>query len=288
MNFKEYTSENQHCLTIDEGLALWEITERKKLFKKQVSDTHIQLIILSGEMQVKIDGTNYSLKANHFADILMTKFSLIDVSKNIHAYVLLLTEEYVSNLLKNRPPFPINYVMQIRKNPVLTMTSEQTKLLGIRIGMLKEILTGYSHYFRLEMIKCASWMLLLEVANIFFTQNSPSENNQDYTRKRAIFMQFIKLLPQHIKKEHSVIYYATQLCITPQYLERIVNECSKRTVFQWIRETIMEETSALLKDTDKTIQQISDEYGFPDQSTFTKYYKHYSGKTPGAFRKKNY
>jgi AraC-like DNA-binding protein len=50
----------------------------------------------------------------------------------------------------------------------------------------------------------------------------------------------------------------------------------------------MEETSALLKDTDKTIQQISDEYGFPDQSTFTKYYKHYSGKTPGAFRKKNY
>jgi AraC-like DNA-binding protein len=49
----------------------------------------------------------------------------------------------------------------------------------------------------------------------------------------------------------------------------------------------MLEAKALLKSTDKTIQQISDELNFPSQSFFGKYFKRRAGISPKNYRKSN-
>jgi len=51
--------------------------------------------------------------------------------------------------------------------------------------------------------------------------------------------------------------------------------------------TVIElEAKALLKSTNMTIQQISDELHFPSQSFFGKYFKRLAGVSPREYRKK--
>jgi AraC-like DNA-binding protein len=47
----------------------------------------------------------------------------------------------------------------------------------------------------------------------------------------------------------------------------------------------MLEARALLKSTDKSIGQISDELNFPSQSFFGKYFKRRTGSSPLQYRK---
>jgi AraC-like DNA-binding protein len=100
-------------------------------------------------------------------------------------------------------------------------------------------------------------------------------------------MQFMALLSQHAKDEHSVGFYASALCVTPQYLARIVKQLSGHTVLQWIQKTLLGEVNKLLQNTKLSIQQISDDFGFPDQATFSKFYKRGMGMPPTEYRMRN-
>ncbi|KAA6344491.1 Arabinose operon regulatory protein [termite gut metagenome] len=68
-------------------------------------------------------------------------------------------------------------------------------------------------------------------------------------------------------------FYANKLCITPKHLSKVIKESSDRSAIEWIDSYVMLEAKALLKSTNMTIQQISDELNFPSQTFFGKYFK---------------
>ncbi|WP_368077566.1 helix-turn-helix domain-containing protein [Parabacteroides goldsteinii] len=59
---------------------------------------------------------------------------------------------------------------------------------------------------------------------------------------------------------------------------------SGKSAAEWIDEYIVLEAMALLKSTDMTVQEISDELNFPSQSFFGKFFKRVSGVSPKAYR----
>ncbi len=77
-------------------------------------------------------------------------------------------------------------------------------------------------------------------------------------RKDVLFKQFMKLLSCHIGEERTVNYYASKLCITPQYLNRVVKSISGRTVYEWISTLLLGEITQQLETADNSIQQIAD------------------------------
>jgi AraC-like DNA-binding protein len=62
---------------------------------------------------------------------------------------------------------------------------------------------------------------------------------------------------------------------------------SGQTASQWISRVLIGEVNHQLKETEKSMQQIADEFGFPDQASFTKYYKRNLKMTPSEYRSKN-
>ena len=52
----------------------------------------------------------------------------------------------------------------------------------------------------------------------------------------------------------------------------------------WITERTIVLIKFLLKNTDKSIQEICNELNFPNQSFFTRYFKSHTGLTPTEFR----
>ena len=97
--------------------------------------------------------------------------------------------------------------------------------------------------------------------------------------------EFLKQVKEHFRRERQLKFYADKLCITPRYLSRVVKESTGSSAAEWIERCVVLEARALLKSTNMTIQQISDELNFPSQTFFGKYFKRRVGMSPKEYRR---
>lgn len=287
MNFDEFIQENKYCHALKEGLALWKIpAEIENIGQFTLEHVHSIIIVQNGELKIDIGGRQHTLSQNHFVDLVdRPSVELISSSDDIVAYQLLFTEPFIANLLKNRPPFPFSYIVNTRQQPISVLATPVLQVFMQKIEYIESIFRDNTHFFQTEMLKCALWMFFLDVANAHIHQEGESNQLEETDRKKMLFIQFMKLLPIHIKKEHIVSFYASELCITPQYLNRIVKINSGRTVYDWISVTLVGEISRLLENKEDSIQQIADSLNFPDQATLTKFFKRQTGMSPTEYRK---
>ncbi len=142
-----------------------------------------------------------------------------------------------------------------------------------------------AHIFRNEMIKCAIWMFLMDLSDIHIRKETKKGDMQT-GRKKEIFITFMKLLALHVCREHSVGFFASKLCITPQYLNRIVKYETDKTAYEWICLSLVGEIAKQLENTNDTMQQIANNLNFPDQVTLTKFFKRQTGYSLSEYRKK--
>jgi len=287
MNLDDFFKNKAGFYLIESGFAIWEVKNNDFLHQIDMPEVHIQLFIIRGKINAIIDNQHVILQSDSLTDILHSRMSIEQASEDISVIILFTTEAFLANLINNKPPFPIEYIMQLLQQPVILLTHSQAIIIRGRLELVLDICKTDTHYHQLEMLKCALWMVFLEMSNIFMHQNDDIKTSSGTDSKRMLFMKYIKMLPSHVKQERNISFYASELCISSQYLERVVKLTSGQTAYQWIERTLIGEVNHLLKDTNKSIQQIADIFGFPDQATFTKYYKRNMGMTPTEFRTKN-
>ena len=104
------------------------------------------------------------------------------------------------------------------------------------------------------------------------------------SREQSIFDRFIQLVNQHCRGQHQISYYAERMCLTERYLGTIVRQASGTTAKEWIDRALVTQAKVLLRHSDKTILQISEELCFPNPSFFSKYFKRMTGMTPIAYK----
>ena len=87
------------------------------------------------------------------------------------------------------------------------------------------------------------------------------------------------------REEHSANWYASQLCVTPQYLNRAIKSITQKTVYEHISIALTGSIIEQLEISEKPISQIAEAFHFPDLATMTKFFKRQTGKTPTEYRK---
>ena len=95
---------------------------------------------------------------------------------------------------------------------------------------------------------------------------------------------FIKLVKDKFRTERFLEFYAYELGVTPKHLSRTVKAQTGYSAASWIERFLILEAKILLKSTNLTIQQISDNLNFPTQSFFGKYFKKNVGIAPKIYR----
>jgi AraC family transcriptional activator of pobA len=95
---------------------------------------------------------------------------------------------------------------------------------------------------------------------------------------------FNLLVEANFKSEHSVSFYAEQLCKSPKTLSNLFAIFNQKTPSQVIQERITVEAKRLLCYTDKSIKHITFELGFEDVSYFSNFFKKNGGCSPSDFR----
>ena len=110
------------------------------------------------------------------------------------------------------------------------------------------------------------------------------KEGKEMRRKIETFEMLVKLIEENFMRERTVAFYADQLCLTPKYLSVIVKSVCGKTVQQLIFKAIIRRSIYLMKNTDKTIQQIASDLSFPNASSFGTFFKKHTGLSPKNYR----
>jgi AraC-like DNA-binding protein len=105
-------------------------------------------------------------------------------------------------------------------------------------------------------------------------------------RKKELFRKFIEEIVSSHTASREVLFYANELGVSCGYLNEVCNEVSTHSAKEIIDSAVASRLKYELSYTSKTIQELADEYSFPSQSYFSRYFKRLSGMTPSEFRKK--
>lgn len=112
-----------------------------------------------------------------------------------------------------------------------------------------------------------------------------NEFREPLSRKKELVRKFIKEVILSHTMSREVLFYANELGISSGYLNELCNEVSGHSAKDIIDSAVSARLKYELAHTSKSIQEIADEYNFPSQSYFSRYFKRLTGFTPSDFRK---
>jgi AraC-type DNA-binding domain-containing proteins len=139
------------------------------------------------------------------------------------------------------------------------------------------------HPSRTEILKAQLFSFAAEVSYIYSREAVLITT----TRHQQIVDNFFRLLHTFHKKERSPLFYADKLCVSPRHLSNVMKNITGHSLYYWISEFSIKEAKILLKSSDMSITQISEELNFPNSSFFAKFFKKKTGFSPLQFRQEN-
>lgn len=243
------------------------------------------ILARQGEIDITIDNFTYRLSDNLLLDIM--DFHVIKgvrLSPDFQGYHLVIDRNlFAEVLLPGMRRLPASYIASRRNRPVLQLSEEDGVLLENSIRRIEWSMGRSSHTWQRDLILNELRGFFLEMNNILY-QALREHVNPNPPGKDTLLFLFIQLLSKHCKEEHTVAFYAGELCITPEYLSRILKEFSGKTVNKWIAEALIREAEIGLRNPNLTIQQVSEHLYFSDQSSFGKFFKKHKGVSPLGYR----
>lgn len=133
-----------------------------------------------------------------------------------------------------------------------------------------------------ELIPDLMSAILHQVHHIYNTHAQQHVHQQ--TRERTIFQEFIQMVNQANGTQRQLDYYANRMNLTQRYLGTVIKQVSDVTAKEWIDRSTILRIKVMLRHSDQLITQISDQFGFPNDSFFSKYFKRMTGLTPKEYR----
>ena len=169
-----------------------------------------------------------------------------------------------------------------RSHPVISLENKEIEAFKEYFHVIQKRLGDKGNFFRRDLIRSLLLAMLYDVGNFIYRFK---ETDRPQTRAESFFTRFIKMVEEHCKHERRVGWYALQLGITPKYLSEAVKSVSKRTPNQWIDNYVLMEIRGMLKNSTKSVKEISNEMNFPNQSFMGRFFKEHMGMTPREYRR---
>ena len=125
-------------------------------------------------------------------------------------------------------------------------------------------------------------LLLIECNNICAI--NPVESNAT-TSTNDLIRSFKNAVDNNYRKEHSTTYYANELHITPDHLNRTVKSKIGKSAKEYIQARIITEATRLLYFTEESNKEIAYELGFNEPANFSAFFKKHTLVSPSNFKK---
>jgi AraC-like DNA-binding protein len=200
-------------------------------------------------------------------------------SEDFSGFFIIMSEQFANNLMTNVQE-RLSLTHAFAHNPYLPLRKEELESMLDYYDLLKRTRRIEDLSVRREMVKHLT--LAFYYALTYQSHILPGEVQQ--SKQSVLLERFMNLVWENFREQRDVGFYAEKLCLTPKYLSKIIKDNTGSSASEWIDSHVALEAKALLKSTNMTIQQISDELNFPSQSFFGKYFKRVTGMSPKSYR----
>lgn len=241
----------------------------------------IFILCMKGKAKVKISFVEHQIEESSIITILPNQIiEGVEQSDDFFAQILIFSSDFLSNLM---PPKDYDIYRKIIHNPVLQISEEETQNILRYHSFIVDTLNNKKHQFIEQITKGLMYSLLLEVSALYL-EHKVEVKEKNSSRSEKITQQFFTLLKEHHKEGRTASYYAEKMFITPKYLSSTLKKVTGRPVSAWIEDAITIRAKILLKSTELTVLQISEELNFPNASYFGRFFKKKTGMTPRSYR----
>jgi len=200
--------------------------------------------------------------------------------------IMAVSPKYMNTLSSDLDKIFID-ALNILKSPIMEMGPKEVDIALQYFKLFDTVINTDSEY-RNDSVQYLITSILYLIGGMLMKRLRIEEENDDQisTRHKSVFESFIELVEKYHNKERSVRFYADKLCITPKYLSQIIKNMSGFSAPEVINKYVILEAQHLLRHTDLSIKEISDQLNFPTTSYFYKYFKTHTGYTPNSYRLK--
>jgi AraC-like DNA-binding protein len=240
-------------------------------------------LCLQGEVSYTMDTRQYTVKAGE--TMIVSERHIVDnymPSDDLKAICMIVSVKFFHEIIRNVSDMSALFLYS-RYTPVVRFDEKQQQVFRNYFSVIQNRIADSGNHFRRQLVCTLMLALFYDLSNVIFRASYLNEKSM--SRPDAIFTKFIKLVEVHCRHERRVSWYAQQLCITPKYLSETVKQVSRRTPNEWIDNYVTSEIRVLLKNSTKTIKEITKELNFPNQSFLGKYFKENVGMSPSKYRK---
>lgn len=248
----------------------------------QIMDGIAFAICVKGSGKIRINLREYQIEPSTIIVVLPNYIlELVEQSEDLVVEFLLFSFDFISDI---KLITDIDIPRKIDQMACLKISEEETfDLLELHAFIVKRY-KKTDFLYREEIAKNLLQTLIYEVLQLY--QDKRIEYKM-LTRKEKYLQSFVSLLFENHMKERSVSFYADKMFITPKYLSQIIKEASGIHIQEWIDDMVIMAIKALLKSSNMTILQISEEMNFANPSFFGSYFKKRTRMTPLQYRKNN-
>ncbi len=243
----------------------------------------LMALCLNGEAHYTIDTHKQHVKPGDL--FFVSERHIIDnyhASNNFECLCIMVSTTFYHDFVQNVKNVS-SLLLFSMNNPVVKLTAFEIKTYTAYYQTLREKIVNTGHPYRTNLVKALLLAMFYDMSGVIYRVEK--QRHKTPPRIESFFAAFIRELEQNYKMERRVSWYAERIGITPKYLSEVVKMVSKRTPTEWIDNYVVLEIRVLLKNTSKSIKEISDELHFPNQSFMGKYFKDHTGLSPMQFRK---
>ena len=283
MNWQSDFKDDMDVISIDNDFILLDNIKIFPAFKYPFKvDVTTAMICTRGEIRGYFNMIPHTIKAPCLNIVLADQILQYEyISDDFEGFFIVLSKRFSDSLFVNvQERLPL--ALSVRETPTIPLSSECLEMMKTYYGMFHKIVSQKDNPNRLDIVKHLTLAFFYHTGS----QMHKLPEKDKKSKNEALLERFLDFVQKYYKEERSVGFYADRLCLTPKYLSTLIRQTSSKTAAEWIDQHVVLEAKALLKSTNMTIQQISDQLNFPSQSFFGKYFKRMVGMSPRGYRGK--
>lgn len=242
------------------------------------------IVCRQGSFQFSLDNKCASAKAGETLFIHEESwFQVLQETEDVEILILAYQIEPIRDIIGNSV---VSMYMYSKLTPELSCvwnTGEEDEIMKY-MSLIDSVLEMEESVFSLYEQKLLLLALTYRICSVY-NRKLISAGQETGGRKNEIFVRLIQLIEQYYMQERSVEFYADKLCLSPKYLSALSKSICGYTVQELVFKAIIRKCISLLKNTQKNIQEISNEFGFPNASYFGTFFKKQMGMSPQQYRR---
>ena len=237
---------------------------------------------LEGSAEIEINLIEHTILKNEI--VIISKNQIIfhhKISDNFRFILFSYSTEILNEFVNDIRKYPPFFVFFRQRFPSFTLNQTEAEHILDYYNLMWKVTKNVQTEYKSDAIKHLLSSLLITL-HCFANKNA--DKPAQTSRKHEIVHGFFTLIFEHYKDAKDVSFYADKLYVSPKYLSALVKRETERSAKDCIDNYVILESRVLLNSS-FTIQEISQQLNFPNQSFFGKYFKKHTGMSPSMYRK---